>query len=60
EVKAAKCDNPVNKQLELGQMVGVQGTPAIILANGQMLPGYQPPARSPSWPWRPSKPRAAL
>ncbi|RFQ12359.1 protein-disulfide isomerase, partial [Pseudomonas sp. ATCC 13867] len=42
EVKAAKCDNPVNKQLELGQMVGVQGTPAIILANGQMLPGYQP------------------
>ncbi|MCY1404680.1 Thiol:disulfide interchange protein DsbC precursor [compost metagenome] len=41
EVKAAKCDNPVNKQFELGQMVGVQGTPAIILADGQMLPGYQ-------------------
>ncbi|MCY1242011.1 Thiol:disulfide interchange protein DsbC [compost metagenome] len=41
EVKSAKCDNPVDKQFELGQMVGVQGTPAIILANGQMLPGYQ-------------------
>ncbi|MBO3274880.1 bifunctional protein-disulfide isomerase/oxidoreductase DsbC [Pseudomonas schmalbachii] len=41
EVKAAKCDNPVDKQFELGQMVGVQGTPAIILADGQMLPGYQ-------------------
>ncbi|SDH60539.1 thioredoxin fold domain-containing protein [Pseudomonas panipatensis] len=42
EIKAAQCSNPVDKQFELGQMVGVQGTPAIILANGQMLPGYQP------------------
>lgn len=42
EIKAAQCANPVDKQFELGQMVGVQGTPAIILANGQMLPGYQP------------------
>ena len=42
EVKAAKCDNPVDAQFALGQMVGVQGTPAIILADGTMLPGYQP------------------
>ena len=42
EIKAAQCANPVDKQFQLGQMVGVQGTPAIILANGQMLPGYQP------------------
>lgn len=42
EIKAAACTNPVDKQFELGQMVGVQGTPAIILESGQMLPGYQP------------------
>lgn len=42
EVPAAKCDNPVAKQYQLGQMIGVQGTPAVVLANGQMIPGYQP------------------
>ncbi|UVE16758.1 DsbC family protein [Pseudomonas sp. LS44] len=42
ELPAAKCDNPVAKQFALGQMIGVQGTPAIVLANGQMIPGYQP------------------
>lgn len=42
EVPAAKCDNPVAKQYALGQMIGVQGTPAIVLANGKMIPGYQP------------------
>ncbi|KWR80031.1 MULTISPECIES: DsbC family protein [Pseudomonas] len=41
EIKAAQCPNPVDKQFQLGQMVGVQGTPAIILESGQMLPGYQ-------------------
>lgn len=44
-VPAASCDNPVEKQYQLGQMIGVQGTPAIILANGQMIPGYQPAAQ---------------
>ncbi|HLD66488.1 MAG TPA: DsbC family protein [Pseudomonas sp.] len=39
---AASCDNPVAKQFELGQMLGVNGTPAIVLANGQMIPGYRP------------------
>lgn len=42
DVPAASCDNPVAKQYELGQMIGVQGTPAIILADGQIIPGYQP------------------
>ena len=42
DVAAAQCDNPVEKQYKLGQMIGVQGTPAIVLANGQMIPGYQP------------------
>ena len=42
EIKAASCDDPVAKQFTLGQQIGIQGTPAIILANGHMIPGYQP------------------
>ncbi|MBX5463840.1 MAG: DsbC family protein [Steroidobacteraceae bacterium] len=39
------CPNsPVARQYALGQDVGVRGTPAIVLANGEMLPGYLPPA----------------
>jgi thiol:disulfide interchange protein DsbC len=42
EIKAAKCANPVSKQFQLGQSIGVNGTPAIVLQNGQVIPGYQP------------------
>jgi thiol:disulfide interchange protein DsbC len=42
EVSTASCDNPVAEQYELGQLLGVQGTPAIVLADGQIIPGYQP------------------
>jgi thiol:disulfide interchange protein DsbC len=42
ELPEAKCDNPVAKQYELGQLIGVNGTPAIVLANGDLIPGYQP------------------
>ncbi len=38
EIKSSECKNPVDKQFQMGQMVGVQGTPAIVLANGQLLP----------------------
>lgn len=33
-------DNPVADQFMLGQQVGVRGTPALVLENGQMVPGY--------------------
>jgi thiol:disulfide interchange protein DsbC len=39
------CDNPVQAQYELGQKLGVRGTPSMILENGEMLPGYVPPAQ---------------
>lgn len=42
---AADCDNPVAGQYDLGKALGVQGTPAIILPNGQMVPGFVPPER---------------
>jgi thiol:disulfide interchange protein DsbC len=37
------ANSPVARQYELGQEVGVRGTPAILLENGEMLPGYLPP-----------------
>jgi thiol:disulfide interchange protein DsbC len=41
----ADCDNPVKEEYELGKMIGVQGTPAIVLEDGTMLPGYIPAAK---------------
>ena len=40
-----KCDNPVRTEMELGEQLGVNGTPAIFLEDGTLLPGYIPPAR---------------
>ncbi len=42
DIKATKCENPVHKQFALGQSIGVNGTPAIVLADGKLIPGYQP------------------
>lgn len=33
-------DNPVAGQFMLGQQMGVRGTPAMVLPNGTMIPGY--------------------
>lgn len=41
-VKPAMCTNPVKAQYELGQSFGINGTPAIILPSGRLIPGYQP------------------
>ena len=37
-----KCVNPVADQFNLGNAVGVRGTPTIVLEDGQILPGYLP------------------
>lgn len=39
------CENPVAEQFELGQQLGINGTPAIVLADGRLLPGYLPADR---------------
>jgi thiol:disulfide interchange protein DsbC len=44
-IPSAECDNPVAKQYELGQQVGVTGTPAIVTSDGRLLPGYMPAKR---------------
>lgn len=42
DIPVKNCDNPVQAHMLLGEQVGVQGTPAIVLEGGQMLPGYRP------------------
>lgn len=37
------CENPVADQLKAGEKLGVSGTPAILLDDGRLLPGYLPP-----------------
>lgn len=34
-------DNPISAQYDLGQQIGVRGTPAIVTESGKMIPGYQ-------------------
>ena len=34
-------DNPVAAQYELGQQLGVRGTPAMVTEDGTLIPGYQ-------------------
>jgi len=44
ELKTKPCaNNPVAQTYALGLDFAVQGTPAIIMADGEMLPGYVPP-----------------
>lgn len=38
----ANCENPVAKEYELGSELGVNGTPAIVLSDGKLIPGYLP------------------
>jgi thiol:disulfide interchange protein DsbC len=38
------CPTPVARDYQLGQDFAIRGTPAIILADGEVLPGYVPPA----------------
>jgi thiol:disulfide interchange protein DsbC len=47
EIKAPSCaaDNIIKRDYELGHKLSVEGTPAIFLANGEMLPGYAPPGQ---------------
>jgi thiol:disulfide interchange protein DsbC len=44
ELKAKPCaDNPVARSYALGRDFALEGTPAIIMPDGEILPGYVPP-----------------
>jgi len=42
-IDSLSCDNPVRSHFQLGQQMGVRGTPAIVFENGAMLNGYRSP-----------------
>ena len=42
--KTENCSAPVGEHYQLGQSFGINGTPAIILEDGTLIPGYQPAA----------------
>lgn len=44
-VASSDCENPVAQHYLSGQKMGVTGTPAILLGDGQLLPGYLPPKK---------------
>lgn len=39
------CKNPVLDEYNIGMAIGVRGTPALVLDDGELFPGYQPPDR---------------
>lgn len=40
-----KCNNPIDENMALGAKLGINGTPTILLANGQRIPGMVPAAK---------------
>ena len=44
QIIAKQCENPVEAQYKLGKSIGLRGTPAIFLEDGEEIPGYMPPS----------------
>lgn len=42
KIEMKTCTNPVDEHVRLGQEVGVEGTPTIVMDDGRVLPGYAP------------------
>jgi thiol:disulfide interchange protein DsbC len=45
DVPAKSCPNPVDEHMAMGELVGVSGTPFMVLPDGGDLPGYVPAER---------------
>jgi len=45
KIEMKDCKNPVSDHYTLGQQMGIRGTPALVLDDGEKLPGYVPPDR---------------
>ncbi|WMP17717.1 DsbC family protein [Thiothrix lacustris] len=43
-IETKECANPVADDFALGQKLGVNGTPALVTADGLMIPGFRPAA----------------
>lgn len=42
DLERKTCDNPITSDYQLGQKIGITGTPALIAEDGTLLPGYMP------------------
>jgi len=42
-IESKSCDDPIDKHLQLVRELGLKGTPAIVLEDGRIIPGYVPP-----------------
>ncbi len=42
KIEPKQCDNPVKQHYQLGQLLGISGTPTIILDDGSVIGGYVP------------------
>jgi thiol:disulfide interchange protein DsbC len=49
DVATAECDNPLRRNVALGESLGVEGTPTLVAADGRRLPGLLPAARIDEW-----------
>lgn len=45
EPEPMQCENPIAEQYQLGVALGVTGTPALLMSDGQLIPGYVPPEK---------------
>lgn len=41
-IKGSDCASPVMEQYGMGHEMGVTGTPALVLEDGSLVPGYVP------------------
>ena len=48
-IPSVTCSNAVKEQYELGQKLGVNGTPTLVHPNGSMLPGLLPTEQIIQW-----------
>ena len=45
DVPQKTCDNPVQQHMKAAKLVGVSGTPTLVLEDGSLVPGYVPAER---------------
>ena len=43
------CENPIQRNIQLAQQLGINGTPTMLSADGRMLPGAAPGDRIEQW-----------
>ena len=41
-IEKKSCPTAIGRHIEAAQLVGVRGTPTIVLQDGQVIPGYVP------------------